>query len=392
MVIGVCVMAIEVVMPQMGQSVAEGTVLQWFKQEGERVKKDEPLLSINTDKIDVEIPSPGAGILSRILVHDGETVPVGTNLATIDTAEPGQPVTAIPSSAPPMEAVRISDKTRDWYSPAVLELAKRQGLELSELEKVSGTGRGGRVTRRDILTYLEQRQTVDASPAQEEVIPFTPMRRAIAEHMVRSKQTAPHATAIIEVDMTAIAEFREREKDAFAKRWGCTLTFLPFIIQATASALKAYPWLNAWVHEDRIVLKREFNIGIAVALAEGLIVPVLKGVERLGVAEIAQASDDLARRAREKRLTPIDVQGGTFTVNNLGVSGILLATPIIVQPQTATLGIGAVTKRPIVVGDDVTIGSMAYFCLSFDHRTIDGAVAGPFLEKLKTILEAFTPP
>ncbi len=392
MVIGVCVMAIEVVMPQMGQSVAEGTVLQWFKQEGERVKKDEPLLTINTDKIDVEIPSPGAGILSRILVHDGETVPVGTNLATIDTAEPGQPVTAIPSPAPPVEAVRVSDKTRDWYSPAVLELAKRQGLELSELEKVSGTGRGGRVTRRDILTYLEQRQTVDASPAQEEVIPFTPMRRAIAEHMVRSKQTAPHATAIIEVDMTAIAEFREREKDAFAERWGCTLTFLSFIIQATVSALKAYPWLNAWVHEDRIVLKREFNIGIAVALAEGLIVPVLKGVERLGVAEIAQASDDLARRAREKRLTPIDVQGGTFTVNNLGVSGILLATPIIVQPQTATLGIGAVTKRPIVVGDDVTIGSMAYFCLSFDHRTIDGAVAGQFLEKVKTILEAFTSP
>lgn len=392
MVIGVCVMAIEVVMPQMGQSVAEGTVLQWFKQEGERVKKDEPLLTINTDKIDVEIPSPGAGILSRILVHDGETVPVGTNLATIDTAEPGQPVTAIPSPAPPVEAVRVSDKTRDWYSPAVLELAKRQGLELSELEKVSGTGRGGRVTRQDILTYLEQRQTVDASPAQEEVIPFTPMRRAIAEHMVRSKQTAPHATAIIEVDMTAIAEFREREKDAFAERWGCTLTFLSFIIQATVSALKAYPWLNAWVHEDRIVLKREFNIGIAVALAEGLIVPVLKGVERLGVAEIAQASDDLARRAREKRLTPIDVQGGTFTVNNLGVSGILLATPIIVQPQTATLGIGAVTKRPIVVGDDVTIGSMAYFCLSFDHRTIDGAVAGQFLEKVKTILEAFTSP
>ena len=392
MVIGVCVMAIEVVMPQMGQSVAEGTVLQWFKQEGERVKKDEPLLTINTDKIDVEIPSPGAGILSRILVHDGETVPVGTNLATIDTAEPGQPVTAIPSPAPPVEAVRVSDKTRDWYSPAVLELAKRQGLELSELEKVSGTGRGGRVTRQDILTYLEQRQTVDASLAQEEVIPFTPMRRAIAEHMVRSKQTAPHATAIIEVDMTAIAEFREREKDAFAERWGCTLTFLSFIIQATVSALKAYPWLNAWVHEDRIVLKREFNIGIAVALAEGLIVPVLKGVERLGVAEIAQASDDLARRAREKRLTPIDVQGGTFTVNNLGVSGILLATPIIVQPQTATLGIGAVTKRPIVVGDDVTIGSMAYFCLSFDHRTIDGAVAGQFLEKVKTILEAFTSP
>ncbi|MEE9182486.1 MAG: dihydrolipoamide acetyltransferase family protein [candidate division NC10 bacterium] len=385
-------MAIEVVMPQMGQSVAEGTVIQWLKQEGERVEEDEALLTINTDKIDVEIPSPGAGTVSRIFVRDGETVPVGTPLATIDAVEPDRPLTGTPAPAPPAEVARVSEETTHWYSPAVLALAERQGLKPSDLKKIRRTGRGGRLTKQDILAYLEQRETGAAPRAGDEVIPFTPMRRAIAEHMVRSKQTAPHATAIIEVDMTAIAEFREREKVAFAERWSSPLTFFPFIIQATASALKGNPWLNAWAQGDRIVLKREINIGIAVALAEGLIVPVLKRADGLRLAEIAQQSDDLVRRAREKRITPMEVQEGTFTVNNLGASGILLATPIIVQPQTGILGIGAVTRRSIVVGDDVTIRSMAYFCLSFDHRVIDGAVAGQFLQELKAGLEGFNPP
>ncbi len=385
-------MAIEVVMPQMGQSVAEGTVIQWLKQEGERVEKDEALLTINTDKIDVEIPSPGAGTVSRIFVRDGETVPVGTPLATIDAVEPERPLTGTPAPAPPVEAARVSEETTHWYSPAVLALAEQQGLKPSDLKKIRKTGRGGRLTQQDILAYLEQRETGAAPRAGDEVIPFTPMRRAIAEHMVRSKQTAPHATAIIEVDMTAIAEFREREKVTFAERWSSPLTFLPFIIQATASALKGNPWLNAWAQGDRIVLKREINIGIAVALAEGLIVPVLKRADGLRLAEVAQQSDDLVRRVREKRITPMEVQEGTFTVNNLGASGILLATPIIVQPQTGILGIGAVTRRPIVVGDDVTIRSMAYFCLSFDHRVIDGTVAGQFLQELKAGLEGFNPP
>lgn len=384
-------MAIEVVMPQMGQSVAEGTVIQWFKKEGERVERDEALLSINTDKIDVEIPSPGAGILSRILVHDGETVPVGTRLATIETAPTDQP--QVPPPSPRTETVvEVPEETAHWHSPALLEIAKEHGLDLSELQKVQGTGRGGRVTKQDLLTYLKRRQPGEAARTPEEVIPFTPMRRAIAEHMVRSKHTAAHATAIIEVDMTAIAGFREKEKGAFAVRWGCPLTFLPFIIQGTAQALQQHPWLNAWVQGDRIVLKRECNIGIAVAVPEGLIVPVLKRVEGLSLTEIATQCDALARRAREKRLTPTEVQEGTFTINNLGVSGILLATPIIVQPQSATLGVGAVANRPIVVGGNVSIGSMAYFCLSFDHRAIDGAMAGEFLQSVKTILEGFTPP
>lgn len=386
------VVAIEVVMPQMGQSVAEGTVIQWLKREGERVEKDEALLTINTDKIDVEIPSPGAGFLSRILVYDGNTVPVGTRLATIETAEADQPSTMPLSPPTQVAAPEIPQETAQWHSPAVLKMARQHGLTPVELQQVRGTGRGGRVTRQDVLAYVERRKTAEDAHPRGDVIPFTPMRRAIAEHMVRSKHTAPHTTAVIEVDMTVIAEFREKEKATFAARWGCSLTFLPFIIQGTVHALKRHPWLNAWVHGDRIVLKREFNIGIAVALEDGLIVPVLKGAESLSFIEIAQQTDDLARRAREKRLTPPEVQGGSFTLNNLGVSGILLGTPIIVQPQSAILGVGAVTKRPIVVGDTVAIRSMAYFCLSLDHRVIDGAMAGEFLQELKAFLEGFTPP
>ena len=384
-------MTIEVVMPQMGQSVAEGTVIQWFKQEGEPVEQDEALLTINTDKIDVEIPSPGGGILTRVLVQAGETVPVLTPLAYIEARETDRRRTVSPSPAPQGRAAPVPEEAARWHSPAVLELAEHHDLKPSELQQVPGTGRDGRVTKKDILAYIEQREKVAVPRAGEEIIPFTPMRRAIAEHMVRSKQTSPHATAIIEVDMTAIAQFREREKAAFAERWGCPLTFMPFITQATVRALKKYPWLNAWVDADRIVLKREINIGIAVALADGLIVPVLKGAETLSLSEIAQRSEDLTRRAREKHLMPTEVQGGTFTLNNLGVSGILLATPIIVQPQAAILGIGAVARRPMVVGNVVTIRSMTYFCLSFDHRVIDGAVAGQFLQEIKSGLEVFDP-
>ncbi|MFB3074664.1 MAG: dihydrolipoamide acetyltransferase family protein [Candidatus Methylomirabilales bacterium] len=384
-------MTIEVVMPQMGQSVAEGTVIQWFKEEGEWVEKDEALLTINTDKIDVEIPSPGGGILTRVLVQAGETVPVLTPLAYIEARETDRRRTVSPSPAPHGRAGPIPEEGARLHSPAVLELAERHGLTPSELQEIPGTGRDGRVTKKDLLAYIEQREKVAVPRAGEEIIPFTPMRRAIAEHMVRSKQTSPHATAIIEADMTSIAQFREREKAAFAERWGCPLTFMPFITQATVRALKKYPWLNAWVDSDRIVLKQEINIGIAVALADGLIVPVLKGAEALSLSEIAQRSDDLTRRAREKHLMPTEVQGGTFTLNNLGVSGILLATPIIVQPQAATLGIGAVARRPIVVGNVVTIRSMTYLCLSFDHRVIDGAMAGQFLQEIKAGLEGFDP-
>jgi len=383
-------MSIEVVMPQMGQSVAEGTIMQWFKEEGDRVEKDEALLVINTDKIDVEVPSPEAGRLSRILVHAGETVPVLTPLAYIDVGGTDHLITTSP--ARPGRVVPVPGEGAPSHSPAVLDLAQQHGLTPADLQQIPGTGRDGRVTKKDVLTYLEHRKTIAVSQEGDEVIPFTPMRRAIAEHMVRSKQRSPHATAVIEVDMTVITRFREREKSAFADRWGCPLTFLPFLTQATVRAIEKYRWLNAWVHEDHIVLKREINIGVAVALPDGIIVPVLRAAETLSLPEVAQRTEDLIRRAREKRLTPTEIQGGTFTVNNLGVSGILLATPIIVQPQTAILGVGAVTRRPVVVGDIMTIRSMAYLCLSFDHRVIDGALAGGFLQAIKAELEGFHPP
>ena len=379
----------EVVMPQMGQSVAEGTVIQWFKAEGDRIEKDEALLSITTDKIDVEIPSPGTGILRRVFVRAGETVPVGTPLATIEPDEAERPLARTAPPTPRPEPIEGLPDPAGWHSPAVLELAEREGLPRTELQKIPATGRGGRVTRQDVLAYLARRR--EGPAAEDEIVPFTLMRRAIAEHMVRSTHTAAHATAIIEVDMTAIAEYREREKAAFAERWGAPLTYLPFIIQASAKALRGHPRLNAWVYEDRIVLKREINVGLAVGLQDGLIVPVLRGVDGLGLGEIARQADDLARRAREKRLTPQEVQGGTFTVNNFGVSGILLATPIIVQPQAAILGIGAVTRRPTVAGSEVAVRALVYLCLSFDHRVIDGAVAGGFLQALRTALEGFAP-
>jgi len=369
----------EVIMPQMGQSIAEGTIIQWLKQEGEPVEKDEPLLTINTDKIDVEIPAPGTGVLSRILVREGETVPVGTPLAHIETGE-----AMIKVEAP------VREETAGWHSPAVLELARQKGLGLSDLQKIRGTGFEGRVTKKDILQYLSERGKPEAT--SEEIIPFSLMRRAIAEHMVRSKQTAPHATAMIEVDLNAVVEFRESAKVVFQERHGVPLTFLPFFVQATVAGVKRYPLLNASVERDRIIVKREINIGIAVALEDGLIVPVLKGADGLDFVEIAKRSHDLIQRARGKRLLPAEVQGGTFTVNNLGVSGILIATPIIVQPQVAILGIGAITKRPAVMGDTVTVRPMAYLCLSFDHRVIDGALAGEFLGEVKTRLEGFAPP
>lgn len=373
-------MAMEVVMPQMGQSVAEGTIIRWLKREGERVEKDEPLLTINTDKIDVEIPAPGSGVLSRIFVREGETVPVGTPLAHIETAG----VVAKAETAP------VREEAPGWHSPAVLELARQKGLDPSDLQKIRGTGHEGRVTKRDIIQYLSERG--EPETPSEEVIPFSPMRRAIAEHMVRSKQTAPHATGVIEVDLNALAEFRESAQTAFQERHGVPLTFLPFFIQVTVAGLKRYPLLNASVERERIIVKREINIGIAVALEEGLIVPVLRGADRLGFVEIARGSHDLIHRARGKRLLPGEVQGGTFTVNNLGASGILIATPIIVQPQAAILGIGAITKRPVAIGESVAVRPMAYLSLSFDHRVIDGALAGNFLAEIKTRLEGFTPP
>ena len=419
-------MPIEILMPQMGQSVAEGTVLSWSKREGERVAKDEPLLAINTDKVDVEIPSPGAGVLAPLLVAAGQTVPVGTVLGHIlteaeaaagapirpaaagsgagtgSTHRPGADATAAaPSGAAARARPEVQTAGEAYHSPAVLALAKEHGVDLAE---VRGTGTEGRVTRKDIHDYLAARRAAGGPPAAparpaaappaglpsaETRLPLSPIRRAIAEHMVRSKKVAPHVTSVAEVDLTGIAELLARHREAFQAQAGVPLTYLPFLLRAAVEALKAHPTLNASLEADTLILKPAIHLGIAVATEEGLIVPVLKDAHGKTFLELARGARELAERARARRLTLEEVRGGTFTVNNFGTFDTLIGTPIIVQPQLAILGFGTVVKRPVIVNDAVAIRAMAYLSLSYDHRAIDGALAGQFLSHLKATLQAF---
>jgi 2-oxoglutarate dehydrogenase complex dihydrolipoamide succinyltransferase (E2) component len=399
-------MNVMVVMPQMGESVAEGTVVTWLKNVGEVVAKDEPLVAISTDKVDVEIPSPAAGVLAEIVVQEGQAAPIGALLAYIGEV-PLTEAAASPGISKAEQAVGVTQagpvvsptapRPQTWHSPAVLELAKEYGVDLTQ---VKGTGSEGRVTRKDLLDFASQRSIAAAVPAdkraaaferadRDQILPISHLRKAIAEHMVRSKQTAPHVTQIHEVDVTVIARYRQANKEAFFQRTGIHLTFLPFVVKATVDALRAHPLMNASYTQDGIVIKKALNIGVAVALEDGLIVPVLREADKKSFLTLAKESADLAARSREKRLKPEEVQQGTFTVNNLGAFGALIGTPIIVQPQVGILGFGRVVKRPVVIDDAITIRSMAYLCLSYDHRLIDGAYAGAFLNHMQSNLERF---
>ncbi len=453
-------MKVEVIMPQMGESIAEGTVTKWLKKPGDYVRRDEPLFEISTDKVDAEIPSPAEGTLSEILVPEGETVPIQTVVAYIETdAEAAERTVAEPTPHPPQERAAPKESAREsapvappppeegpsplrevvipphpWEkekreirltipaervvterkavrsSPVVEKLAQEYGLDLTQIE---GTGRGGRVTKRDVLRYLEERAAaerphpVEAPPSEMpepetplyppylpgervEIVPMTVMRKKIAEHMAYSKRIAPHVTTFFEIDMTRVSRLREQLQADFEQRHGVKLTYLPFIIHACVSALKAFPILNASLAGDKIVYKKDINIGVAVALDWGLIVPVIKNADTLSLVGLAKAVQDLATRARNKQLKPEEVQGGTFTITNPGVFGSLFGTPVIHQPQVAILGVGRITKRPVVVEDDaIAIRAMAYFSLSFDHRLIDGAVADQFMAHVKRTLESF---
>lgn len=370
----------EVKMPQLGESVVEGTVGKWLKKVGDQVRKYEPLLEVITDKVDVEVPSPAEGILSRILVKEGETVQVGKVLALIGEETP-KAEAPVEVAAPPKAATVEETRPAEWTSPAVAKLASEYGVDLRQ---VKGTGTGGRITKQDVLRFIEEREAVP-----EEVIPLTPLRKAIAEHMVRSVRTSPHVTTVMEVDLHRIVQFRDRVKEEFQRKYGFKLTYLPFFVQAAASALKALPIVNATFTEEGIILKKRVNIGIAVALEEGLIVPVVKDVDKKNFLTLAQQADELVRRAREKKLQPDEVREGTFTITDHGIFGSLFATPIINQPQAAILGVGAITKRVVVIDDAIAIRPMAYLSLSFDHRVFDGSVADRFLQKLKENLEAF---
>jgi len=392
-------MATEIRMPQLGESVVEGTIGRWLKHVGERVEKYEPLLEVITDKVDSEVPSTAEGVLLKILVPEGETVKAGTVIALM--GEEGEvPEEAIPLPPPRPAEEEAGRPAR--VSPVVARIAAEHGVDVSQ---VPGTGRGGRVTKQDILRFIEEREAAmpeapPTPPAPEapealpavpgEVIELTPIRKAIAEHMVHSKRAAPHVTTVMEVDMSRVVAYREAHKEEFRRREGFNLTYTPFFVRAVVAGLKAVPIANSTFTDEGIVVKKAINIGVAVAVDEGLIVPVIKNADEKSLLKLAREVDDLATRAREKRLKPEDVQGGTFTVTNHGVAGSLFATPIIHQPQAAILGVGAITKRVVAVDDTIAIRPMCYLSLTFDHRVMDGAVADRFLARVKEYLEGFS--
>ena len=451
---------IDVVMPQMGESIAEGTVIKWMKKVGEKVERDEPLFEISTDKVDAEIPSPAAGTVAEILAQEGQTVAVNSVVARLagegEAAQSGgakaeapapapqpqaaAPATATsataaqpeaagtvaapqPSGAPPKAAApqqaaapsqpaaaaniaSLEERRRTKSSPLVRKIAKENNVDISQIE---GSGASGRVTKKDILDYMESPRPAatpaaaaarapHAAPAHapmfvggaDRVEAMSVMRRRISDHMVISKRTSAHVTTVFEYDFTNIDRLRRRFKESYAER-GAKLTYLPFITQAIAQALREYPIINSSVDGDNIIYRGEINLGIAVALDWGLIVPVVKRADEKNILGLAKAINDLGERARTKKLNPEDVQGGTFTITNPGIYGGLFGTPIINQPQVAIFGVGGVHKRPAVIesedGDSIAIRSMCICSLSFDHRIIDGAVADQFMARIGEIIE-----
>lgn len=399
----------ELIMPQMGESVVEGTILKWLVEEGQRVGKDQPLVEISTDKIDTEIPSPVSGILKQIIHKKDETVPVGKVIAVIEELKEGEKGIILRQAQDDNKQAQDDNKDvmvslsnhdeRKIYTPLVRRLSREYGIDLG---KITGTGAGGRITKEDLLDYVEKTQkmpltaTAKSFPVEtlkpeerEEVIPLSNKRRIIAERMVKSKTEIPHVTTTFEADLTGIARFRELNKDKILKEHSVHLTFLPFILNAVTSAIKKYPVLNSMWNGNEIVIKKYINIGIAVSLEDGLIVPVIKDADKKGLTELAKESQELAKRAREKSLGPEDVQGGTFTITNYGIGGSLFGTPIILPSQTAILGIGAIMKRAVVIADAIAIRDMVYLSLSFDHRVIDGAQADQFMSKIKEDLKGW---
>ena len=372
-------MATDIKMPQLGESIAEGTVVKWLVPVGGMIEKDQSLLEVETEKVALEIPSPATGVLSEIIVKEGETVLVGTLLARIDSTPSSEVINRVGGTVVrPMES---ASEGEDRYSPAVRQLAKEHGVDLAQ---VKGTGAGGRVTKKDVQDFMTRSgapaMTTTAIGEQsmgEELLPFTPMRKTIADRMVRSRQTSAHVTTFFEADFSGIAKFRESR----------SLTYLPFVIRAVTRAIREVPIVNSAWGEQGIIIKKDIHVGIATALEEGLLVPVVRHADRKGLTQLAKEVADLAERARSKKLTPEEVQGGTFTITNHGGFGSLFSTPIIHQPQIAILGVGAIQKRAVAIDDAIAIRPMGYLSLSFDHRVIDGATADQFMAKVRDYLE-----
>ena len=420
-------------MPQLGESITEGTISKWLKKPGDQVKKYEGLVEIITDKVNAEVPAPLAGVLKEIKVQEGATVTVGTEIAVIEESVGAKPAPSLPSpeggaevqaafnapeaagpqAVPSPLAVESqggvgASEGRTRLSPAVRALIEEHRISDAELSSISGSGIAGRISKKDIEDYVakraqpaaangEQRQTAapaaatTGAPTADTMVPLSPMRRAIASNMLKSKQTIPHAWTVAEVDMTSVVRFRQKAKDSFKQREGIDLTFVPIIVKAVVEGLKAVPVLNASWGEQGVVLHKDINIGVAVSVEDGLIVPVIHQADRMSIAGLAKAIDDLAKRARASKLGIPDVQGATFTVNNPGTFGTILSYSIIAPPQAGILAMDAIVKRPVVVeGDAIAIRSMMNLCLSFDHRVLDGVSAARFLQGVRRWLEGFS--
>ena len=427
-------MPTEVKLPQLGESVHEGTLGKWLKRPGDAVAKYEPLVEVITDKVNVEMPSPSGGVLSKILVEEGQTVAAGTVIALIEeqggsagaapstsapaasaTATGGTgPATRTPTASGPAGAASApqtagaagrpgtSDGAR--LSPLVRRLAEEHHLKPEELDQIEGTGTGGRITKEDVLRFVERKGTAPAparppgapmeAPARapgDELHPLSALRRTIAERMARSKREIPHAYGVIEVDMTALVRHREAHKDAWRKRQGVNITITAFVVRAAARALRAFPIVNSTFTPEGVLYRKAIHFGVGVAIPDGLIVPVIKDADRRSVIELARALEDLSNRAREGKLTLDDVSGGTFTLTNPGVFGSVFSMPIINYPQAAILATDAVVRRPVVVGEGVTVREIMHLGLAFDHRVFDGAVAMQFVNHMKKQIEEFAP-
>ncbi|MEQ8477941.1 dihydrolipoamide acetyltransferase family protein [Fulvivirga sp.] len=427
---------VELIMPKMGESIMEATVLTWLKKEGDTIEQDESVLEVATDKVDTEVPSTHAGVLKEILAKDGDVIEVGKPIAIIATdgedagapaapkaeaksepkpevkVEAAQPATA--SNGAVQQAPVTSDR---FYSPLVKNIAKEEGIPLSELDALPGSGKDGRVTKTDIIAYVETRGSQPvaapaAAPAPEskpstavakvpasisagdEIIEMDRMRKMIAQRMVDSKRIAPHVTSFVEADVTNIVFWRNRMKNEFKKREGGNLTFTPIFIHAVAKAIKDYPMINVQVDGDRIIKKKDINIGVAVALPSGnLIVPVIKNADQLNLTGLANKVNDLATRARENKLSPDELSGGTFTISNVGSFGNVMGTPIIMQPQVGILALGAIVKKPAVIetpsGDAIAIRHKMFLSHSYDHRVVDGSLGGMVVRRVADYLERF---
>lgn len=434
------------VMPKMGESIMEGTVLSWLKAEGDTIEADESVLEVATDKVDTEVPATHGGVLKEILVQEGDVVAVGAPIAKIET-EAGAEVEAAPVEAPAAPAVEAAPASNGqvqpavvaeaavasnghavtldapasgrFYSPLVMNMAREEGIAMTELELIPGTGREGRVTKKDMLSYLKTRTgapaaapapapssapspTVEKAPqpmpvsvsGQDEIIEMDRMRKMIAGRMVDSKRISPHVTSFVEADVTEIVYWRNRIKQTFKEREGEPITFTPIFMEAVVNAIKDYPMINVQVDGDNIVKKRDINIGMAVALPTGnLIVPVIHNADQYNLVGLTKKVNDLARRARENKLTPDDLQGGTYTISNVGSFGNVMGTPIIMQPQVGILALGAVQKKPAVIetpsGDAIAIRHKMFLSHSYDHRVVDGSLGGMFVRRVADYLERF---